>query len=309
MKRKDFYFPAEDGRDISAVRWLPDNEKVKAVIQLNHGMAEHKERYEYFAEKLTDNGFAVYIHDHRGHGKTARDEEELGHFDDKNGWSKVLSDIHILTLKIKKDYPSLPFFLFGHSMGSVLVRDYIATYDEDIKCVVLSGTAKNPGLLGKIGVKLAKFEELRIGKRGKSKLMNALTFGDFNKKFKPVRTEFDWLSRDEKQVDKYINDPYCGFICSAKFFQDMIKGTLEVNNPEKINGINKNLHIYIMSGTADPVGGYDKGVKKIYNDYKNAGIKNVTLKLYEGARHELLNEINKDEIISELIDYLKMLLK
>jgi alpha-beta hydrolase superfamily lysophospholipase len=186
-------------------------------------------------------------------------------------------------------------------MGSVLVRDYITLFDENLAGVILSGTAQNPGLLGKLGVKLAKLEELRLGKRGKSKLLNALTFGDFNKKFKPNRTDFDWLCRDNEQVDKYINDPLCGFICTTKFFQDMIQGTLDVNKFEKIDNIDRELNIYIMSGTADPVGGYSKGIKKIYNSYKSRGIENITLKLYKNARHELINEINKDEIINDLI--------
>ncbi len=306
MKREDFYFPATDGKDISAIKWSPDKiDNIKAIIQLNHGMAEHKARYEYFANKLTNEGFIVYIHDHRGHGKTAKNESEIGYFTDKNGWEQVVEDIHSLTIKIKKDYPNLPFFLFGHSMGSVLVRDYITKFDENLNGAILSGTAQNPGLLGKAGVKIAKLEELRLGKHGKSKLLNALTFGDFNKKFKPNRTDFDWLGRDNKQVDKYINDPLCGFICTTKFFQDMIKGTLDVNKLEKIDSINKDLKIYIMSGTADPVGGYSKGITKIYNVYKSRGIKNITLKLYKDARHELINEINKDEIISDLINWLK----
>jgi len=306
MKREDFYFSAEDGKDISAIKWSPENQNdIKAVIQLNHGMAEHKERYEYFAQKLTDEGFVVYIHDHRGHGKTAKDESEIGYFTDKDGWNTVVKDIYSLTTKIKSEYSDLPLFLFGHSMGSVLVRDYITQFNEKLSGVILSGTAQNPGLLGKAGIKIAKLEEFRIGKKGKSKLLNALTFGDFNKKFKPNRTDFDWLGRDNEQVDKYINDPLCGFICTTKFFQDMIKGTLDVNNSQKIDNINRDSKIYIMSGTADPVGGYSKGIKKIYNAYKSAGIENITLKLYENARHELLNETNKDEIIGDLINWMK----
>jgi alpha-beta hydrolase superfamily lysophospholipase len=302
MKEEKFYFPAEDGKDISAIKWLPDNESsIKAIIQLNHGMAEHKERYFYFAEKLVNEGFVVYIHDHRGHGNTAKNESEIGHFADKNGWNKVVKDIHTLSVKIKNDYPNLPFFLFGHSMGSVLVRDYITMFNENLSGVILSGTAQNPKLLGKIGIKIAKIEEMRLGKKGKSKLLNALTFGDFNKKFKPKRTDFDWLSRDNEQVDKYINDPLCGFICSTKFFQDMIKGTIDVNNKNKINNINKELPIYIISGSSDPVGGYGKGVKEIFDTYKNNGIGNTSFKLYKNGRHELLNEVNREEIINDLI--------
>ena len=306
MQTKKFIFKAKDNKDIFAIKWSPDNESdIKAVIQLNHGMSEHKERYEYFAQKLVKEGFVVFIHDHRGHGETALDESELGYFADKDGWSKVVKDIHTLTLNIKKEYPEIPFFLFGHSMGSVLVRDYITKYNERLNGVIIFGTASNPGLLGKVGIKIAKLESLRLGKKGKSKLLNALTFGDFNKKFKPNRTDFDWLSRDEKNIDKYINDSFCGFICSNKFFEDMIKGTLEVNDFKKIDNIDKENHLYIASGSNDPVGGYSKGVKKIYKAYKAVGLKKITLKLYSSGRHELLNETNRDEIIYDLILWMK----
>jgi len=310
MQTKKFIFKAKDNKDIFAIKWSPDNESdIKAVIQLNHGMAEHKERYEYFAEKLVEKGFVVYIHDHRGHGETAIDESEIGYFSAENGWTKVVEDIHFLTIKIKKEYPDLPIFLFGHSMGSVLVRDYITQYDENFAGVIIFGTASNPGLLGKIGIKITKIEKFRLGKKGKSKLLNALTFGDFNKKFKPNRTDFDWLSRDNNSVDKYINDPYCGFICTTKFFEDMITGTIAVNNLEKIDNINRDTNIYIASGASDPVGAYSKGVRKIYDAYKARGINHLTLKLYSSARHELLNETNKDEIINDLIIWMDSLVK
>lgn len=309
MQTKKFIFKAKDNKDIFAIKWSPDNESdIKAVIQLNHGMAEHKERYEYFAGILVKKGFVVYIHDHRGHGETAIDESEIGYFSAIDGWNKVVEDMHILTKKIKNVYPKLPLFLFGHSMGSVLVRDYITQYDEDLAGVIIFGTASDPKILGKVGLKIAKIEKFRIGSKGKSKLLNALTFGDFNKKFKPNRTDFDWLSRDNASVDKYINDPYCGFICTTKFFEDMIEGTLLVNDPKKIDNINRDTNIYIASGASDPVGGYSKGVRKIYNAYKSRGIIHLTLKLYSSARHELLNETNKDEIIDDLINWMDFLI-
>ncbi len=306
MKEKRFEFKSSyDNKSISAVKWFPEKKvPILGIVQLNHGMAEHKERYKPFAEFLTKHGFIVYIHDHRGHGKTAKDESEIGYFAPKNGWDIVVDDIHTLTLKIKRKYPNIPLFLFGHSMGSLLVRDYITKFDENLSGVILSGTAGNPKILGKVGLKIAQTEASRLGPKRRSKLLTYLTFGNFNKKFKPTRTHFDWLSRDNQQVDQYIKDPFCGFICTVSFFQDLIKGTISINKEEKIKKIKKDLPILILSGSLDPVGRNTKGVKQVYKNYRKQGINNITLDFYKNARHELLNEINRINIMEDILSWI-----
>jgi alpha-beta hydrolase superfamily lysophospholipase len=288
-------------------------------------MAEHKERYKYFAEKLTAEGYAVFINDHRGHGKTAKDESEIGFFASKDGWNLVVEDMMSFTTEIRKDYPLTPLFLFGHSMGTLLVRTYLYKYDnmkiksklqyketqeqheerikKEIKGVLLSGSPSDPKLLGKIGLGVARAETLR-GKRKKSNLMNNLTFGTYNKKFKPNRTEFDWLSRDNENVDRYVNDPLCGSIFTASFFKDMLVGIKLVYKKDAFESFNKDLPLYILSGDDDPVGNYSKGVNSLYQRFKKAGVKDLTLKLYSKGRHEMLNETNKDEVISDILNWI-----
>jgi len=232
-------FKASDNKQIQAYKWLPE-EKIKGVLQVSHGMAEHAMRYEGFAEFLNANGYALYANDHRGHGKTAGNVENLGYFADKNGWDLVVEDMHLLTQKIKEEQPNVPVFLFGHSMGSFLSRDYISQYGQDVQGVILSATAGDPGFLGKIGVFVAKMQSLIKGKKNFSNLLDKLSFGEFNKPFEPSRTAFDWLSRNEKEVDKYVNDPYCGTVFTSGFFVDLLTGILKINQMNCIKKTPKN---------------------------------------------------------------------
>ncbi|MBN1251387.1 MAG: lysophospholipase [Bacteroidales bacterium] len=303
MKTSEFKITTSENIEIHVFEWLPETE-IKAVLQISHGMAEHAERYANLAEFLTNNGFAVYANDHRGHGKTAGTVENLGFFAENNGWDLVMQDMHKLTQEIAKRNSEKPIFLFGHSMGSFLSRYYITQYAVDIKGVIISGTGGHPGLLGQVGLFLTKMLILFNGKRSPSPLMTKLSFGEFNKPFKPNRTEFDWLSRDKAQVDKYIADPFCGTIFSLGFFKDMLSGLLYVSAQESINKIDKNLPIYLFSGANDPVGVNGKGVNEVYNKFKNAGINDVSIKLYENARHEMLNETNKDEVYTDILNWM-----
>ena len=201
MKTETFFFDGSDKAKIFSYKWSPDDGiKIAGAVQIAHGMAEHAARYERFAAFLTSNGFVVYANDHRGHNKTAGSLENTGFFADKNGWALVVEDMHILTGKIKEQNPGLPIFLFGHSMGSFLSRNYIYTYPDEFTGVILSGTGGNPGLLGKVGKMIAGIEKSIKGPRHRSTLLNGLSFGSFNKPFKPNRTDFDWLSRDDDEI-------------------------------------------------------------------------------------------------------------
>jgi len=306
MESKDCTFKTDDEAEIFCHQWFPKNKKrIKGVVQIAHGMAEHSKRYRRFAEALTQEGFAVYANDHRGHGKTAGSLENVGYFADENGWDLVVNDMHKLTQIIKDNHPGVPVFLFGHSMGSFLSRNYIFLFGHEIKGVILSGTGGNPGLLGKIGYLVAKNESKKHGKKFRSPKLKELSFGKFNNAFKPNRTEFDWLSRDDAEVDKYVKDPYCGGDFTARFYEDLLTGINAINNMKNIKRIPKDLPIYLFSGEKDPVGNKTKGVKQVFKSYQKAGIRDVTLKFYEDGRHEMLNETNRKEVFKDVITWLK----
>ena len=288
-------FTATDGKDIHYLSWIPKAE-TDAVVQIVHGMAEHTARYEHFAKFLNRQGYTVYANDLRGHGKTAGEVKNLGHFADENGWFRAVEDVYELTEIIKKKEPGKPIVLFGHSMGSFFARTLTILYPGTYSAVVLSGTAANPGILGIIGKFIAKRAVKKKGPGMRNEKLDQMSFGSYGKSFEPNRTKFDWLSRDAKQVDAYIDDPYCGFICTSKFFEDMLTGLAFVNKKSEVAKMQKNTPLLLVSGTRDPVGDFGKGVRKVYQQYNDIGIQDVTIKLFEGARHEILNETNRNEV-------------
>ena len=304
MKFNEFTFKSEDGKEIYGCKWVPAK-KPTAILQIAHGMAEHINRYGGFAEALTNEGFAVYGNDHRGHGKTEKSIEDLGYFADENGWDKVVRDMKLLTETAEKDFSGIPVFLFGHSMGSLLSRNYIMEYGKNLKGVILSGTAGDPGLLGKIGSIIAKSELKKNGKKARSPKLDDLSFGTFNKAFRPNRTKFDWLTRDNTEVDKYVNDDYCGGIFTVGFFNDLLRVIARINQKSNIAKILKTLPVYLFSGEKDPVGKNTKSVMSVVKSFKKTGITDVTVKFYKDARHDMLNEINKEEVHKDIIGWLK----
>lgn len=305
MKSENFTFNDGEGVQIFTNKWSPDDgNAIKGIVQVAHGMAETGARYERFAKVLTENGYAVYVNDHRGHGKTAGSVENVGYLGDNDGFDWLVKDMHQLTGIIKKENPDKPVILFGHSMGSFLSQRYIQLYGDELKGVILSGSNGKQGLLLKVGKFVAKGEIKKIGKKGKSEKLNNMSFGSYNNSFKPVRTDFDWLSRDEKEVDKYINDPYCGGIFSAQFYFDFLTGLMEIEKNENIEKVPKNLPICIFSGALDPVGNQGKGVLKLIEAYKRHNITNIKYKLYEGGRHEMLNETNREEVMKDVVEWI-----
>lgn len=305
MSCTDFTFLTNDGVTIFYKKWETEsNTTPKGVIQIAHGMAEHIERYDLFAEALIQEGYVVYGNDHRGHGKTGKNANLMGFFAEENGFDLVVEDMFQLTNIIKKDYPNKPIFLFGHSMGSFLTRRYIQTHGDQLTGVILSGTGGNPGLIGQIGMGIAKLEMKRKGKRTSSSLMNRLTFGSYNKAFTPARTEFDWLTRVDSEVDKYIEDPLCGGIFTAGFFYDLVSGVAKVNKHSANLKIPKDLPMYFLAGDQDPVGNFSKGILQAADMYIKLGIQDVTVKLYQDSRHEILNESNKEDVFADVINWL-----
>lgn len=306
MSRSQFTYTTSDDRKINAYCWEPEEKlPIKGIVQLSHGMSEHIKRYDAFSRFLNQNGFIVYGNDHRGHGNSVTAPDDRGYFADKNGFEFVVDDMFRLTAIAKNEHPNLPIFIFGHSMGSFLTRRYMVKYGKHINGVVLSGTGGDQGLLGKIGLQLAKIEKRRIGARTPSKLLDKLIFGNFNKFIKNPRTTFDFLTSDEAGVDAYIGDEHCGFIESAGFYADLLYGINLVHKKEQIERIPKALPIFLIAGTEDPVGDFGSGVQEVYKSYISQQLSDVTLRLYEKSRHELLNEWNKNEVYHDVLTWIE----
>jgi alpha-beta hydrolase superfamily lysophospholipase len=300
MQSSAFQLAAPDGVAVHVYRWLPERPP-KAVIQIAHGLAEHAGRYARVAEALTASGYAVYADDHRGHGRTARSPQELGFFAARQGWQHCIDDLWLLTRRIAADHAGLPVLLLGHSMGSAMAQDFMAQHAEALAGVVLSGSGGKPPALAAIGRVVARIERLRVGPRGVSALIHQLAFAPFNKKFAPNRTDADWLSRDEAEVDKYVADPLCGFRASVQLWIDLLDAIAAINAPGAASRIAKRLPIFVIAGASDPVSDGTKGLRSMLDAYRAAGLERVSHRFYEGARHELLNETNRDEVTRDLI--------
>ena len=301
MQSSSFTLTTPDGTDVYVYRWLPDGPP-KAVIELVHGVVEHAGRYERFAGRLTEHGYAVYAPDHRGHGRTSGTR---GTFGPRDGWQAVVDDIHTVMTRAREEQPGLPTFLLGHSMGSFLARAYASRYGSELSGLVLSGTAGSAGPLGNVGVLVATTQARLRGHEHASGLMNTLVFGQYNAAFKPVRTEFDWLSRDPDEVDKYVDDPDCGFVFSASGFADMLKVLGSVNDDRVASRIPKDLPIHLVAGDQDPVGRQGRGPRAVAEQLRRLGVRDVTMTLWPGARHEILNETNRDDVEAEIVRWLE----
>ncbi|MFA7643527.1 MAG: alpha/beta fold hydrolase, partial [Sphaerochaetaceae bacterium] len=271
------------------------NHNIHSVVQIFHGMAEHGGRYDRFATYLNSLGIAVYAQDHRGHGLTASDDD-LGWFAQRGGWTRVLDDGHELGKLVSQLHPGKDLFLFGHSMGSFMVRALIAVHPELYAGAIICGTGAGQGLMGKIGKFIARTRSLVQHGRRPDKLLDKLSFGAFGKAFQPQKTNFDWLSRDEQEVKAYVDDPLCGFVCTSRFFVDLLDGIEMANDRRLAARIPKDMPLHIISGGNDPVGDFGKGVRKVHAMYRKVGIADLSWNIVKGARHELLNETNREDI-------------
>lgn len=301
MSRSEFYYDSSDGKTkIHAIKWIPENE-IKAVMQISHGMLEHIERYEEFAEYMADHGVLVTGNDHIGHGNSVLGEEYRGYFGEEDGNMVLIKDMHALMGIIKDQYPDKPYFILGHSMGSFLTRQFITLYGNEIDGTVISGTGQQPLGVIKFGMLVTKLIALFKGWNYRSKFVNFLALGGNNNKFKPARTKFDWLTRDDDIVDDYISDSRINFIFTLNGFYNMFNGMLRMNEQEKLEQIPKDLPLTFISGENDPVGRFGKDVIKVFNLYKNLKLSNISMKLYKGDRHEVLNELDREQIFEEIL--------
>ncbi len=299
----DFTFTSRrDGTEIHVHRWLPDGAP-RALVQIAHGMGEHARRYASLAEALTGRGYAVYANDHRGHGRSILPGHEPGHMGDGDAFHDAVADVVTLAQQLR-DQHDAPLALMGHSMGSFMVQATLSDHPGLVDAAILSATNGRPPPIAAAGRVIARIERRLRGKAGKSPIIDALSFKDFNRKFKPNRTDFDWISRDQAEVDAYIADPLCGFIASNQSWISMLDALPELTSAARLSRIPRSLPIYIFSGTSDAVGEMGAGVMRLVHAYADAGLQRVTVKLYPGGRHEMLHETNRDEVIADLIRWL-----
>ncbi len=303
--KKQIIFASSSGlSDIYAETYFPaENIQKKGVVQIAHGMAEHHERYEDFIAFLNKNGFIVYINDHLGHGKSVTSNNELGYFGKKDGYVYLVEDMKALSDIAKEENPDLPFVLFGHSMGSMLARLYTEKYGENLDGVIYCGTT-GPNAAASAGIALTKIITKIKGDHYRSELINNLAFGAYNNKFKPARTAFDWLTTDNNIVDKYIDDPYCGFLFTANGYRDLMTLISVISRADWYTSVPDNLPVYLIAGNDDPVGAYGKGIKTVYNGLYDSKHDNVSMKLYDGMRHEILNEHGKEEVYNDILEWI-----
>jgi alpha-beta hydrolase superfamily lysophospholipase len=302
MRADTFTFKAEDQKELFVYRFRPDEgAPVKAFVHIAHGMAEHAARYARVAEALVGAGYAVYANDHRGHGKTGAGE--LGWLG-PDGFRRAVQDLVQLLVFEKAENPGAPAVIFGHSMGSYMVQAFLIENGSQVRAAVLSGTGGKPPAIASAGRVVARIERMRVGARGVSGLLQSLSFDDFNKAFRPNRTAFDWLSRDEAEVDKYIADPLCGFPVSTQLWIDLLDGLGDIARPDRQAKVPRDLPIYVFAGSEDPVGARTKSVEQLLGAYGRAGVLDVAHKFYPGARHETLNETNRDEVTRDLVAWL-----
>jgi alpha-beta hydrolase superfamily lysophospholipase len=294
-----------DGESICYYKWEA-NPKVpfKGLVQIAHGLGEHAGRYDHIAHMLQDQGYAVYANDHRAHGKTAEIKRLFGFYDGKEYFEDCVEDMYVLSRLMKTERPDSKFILFGHSMGSLLSRKYVTKYADELDALILSGTASFIKGLGNIGLVTATTVTAFRGRARGNAFLKSFFFGEFNKKFKPNRTQLDWISSDEVQVDLFEEDPYRVEDFSLGVFLDVIKNSKALNKPEAFKATPAHLPILMFSGDHDPVGEMGKGVTRVANQYKQRGINDFTFNLYKGGRHEMLNEVNGEQVRESLVHWL-----
>lgn len=302
--KNEFTYPSSDGRtNIHAIEWTPEGE-IRGILQIAHGMVEFIDRYDRFARFMADHGFVVVGNDHLGHGSSVVSEENLGFFADGDGNKCVISDLHKLMLLTKRKYPNQPYFFLGHSMGSFLARQFACYFGHSLTGVILLGTSYTPEALIITGKTLCKAVAAAKGWHYRSDLLFNMVFGSNDKPFEPARTRNDWLTKDEAIVDAYNANPLNNFRFTANGYYHLFRSIEMCQKPANMARIPKDLPIFLVSGALDPVGGQGEGVRQTFEAYQKAGLTDVTMKLYEGDRHEILNELDHDLVDNDLLNWM-----
>ena len=304
VKISDFRFKSSDGiHEIHGRQWIPEG-PVKGVVQLVHGVAEYIQRYHDFGVFLAKNGYVAVGDDHLGHGYSVANPSELGWFAEKDGWKLIVEDEKKLHDLLTAWYPGVPMVLMGHSMGSFMARTYLGFYPQDFTACVLSSTGWQPAVVCRAGMAMAKAEIDKFGSRVHSEKLQNMAFGSYLKGIENPIGSNDWITRDESIIRRYDNDPLCGFAVSTGLMYDMMSGLNIICRDNHLEKMNKNLPILFLSGAADPVGAWGKGVKKTAAKFRWVAMHDVTVKLYPGARHEMLNELNKQEAMRDILAWI-----
>ena len=300
IRHNEYSFASTTGvADIYVQSWIPEDMPLKGIFQMVHGMAEYSGRYDGMARVIAADGWAVFMHDHAGHGKSISKPDDLGYFGESGGDKALVEDTHKVTLLAKENCPDLPVILFGHSMGSFVVRAYAAVYGNALSGLIACGTSgANPGAA--IGSKLASFIAKRKGSHYRSDFINKLAFGSYNKKFTDAKTGFEWLSKNPENVAAYCADDMCGYKFTATGYRDLFNLLAGISGADWYRRVPKNLPIYLIAGDMDPFGSFVKGVTEVFDKLKGTG-HTVDIKLYKGLRHEIHNEKEKDEVYSDIL--------
>ena len=309
MNTTNFTFLSNDGKTaVHAVKWTPADDEIKAILQISHGMVEFIERYTVFAEYLTNHGYLVVGHDHIGHGQSVASKADWGYFCEENPSDIVVADMHKLRILIQEEYPNVPYFMLGHSMGSFMLRKYLAIHHENLRGAVIMGTGFIPEKLTSLAMMLTTLVTKLKGSKYRSKLIQSLAFGADYKGFDMTgeKPENSWLTKDVEIVKAYYNEPRCTYMFTVNGYKGLFEAVNFSCNPENVAKISKKLPLFIVSGEQDPVGGLGKGVKHVYDMHKNSGALDVTYKLYENDRHEILNETDRQTVFEDILSWMNV---
>ncbi len=301
IKKEEFYFDSRDGvHKLHAVKWSPEITMPVCIVHIVHGMSEHIDRYDEFARFLAGKSIMVVGDDHLGHGKSVNPGEPYGYFCKDDAPGVLVQDEHRLKKTVQKLYPGIPYIILGHSMGSFITRNYMLRYGTDVDGVILCGTGMQSKFLLHVAKVLAAVQRVFCGQKHKSGLINAVAFGRYNRRIQNPKTHVDWLSRNEENVARYIEDPLCGFTFTVNGFAALFQLIRNLYDSEKLKKMPKELPVLFISGEEDPVGNYGKRVQHVYQSYKDIGMENVQIKLYPDDRHELLNEVDREVVYGDI---------
>ena len=303
MNKEHFTYASKDGKTkIHAIRWEPGTE-VKAVLQISHGMTEYIDRYDEFAAYLTERGIVVVGNDHLGHGESVQSDKHYGFFAQENGNRVLLNDIHRLHMMTAKTYSDVPYFLLGHSMGSFLARQYLCIHGEELDGAIIMGTGYQPGPVTAFGMGLCRLVAKLKGWDYRSTLIDAMAFGGYNKGFGKLSGK-EWLSRNTENVEKYMKDEWCMFRFTLNGYYNLFYSINKLSHKEYVESMPHDLPVFFVAGEEDPVGQFGKGVQKVFGQFQKLGMENISCKLYPKDRHEILNEIDRQDVYEDIYRFM-----
>lgn len=307
MAKRTFTFLSADKKtQIHGVRWDPEGEEIRGILQITHGMVEYIERYEGFAEFLNEKGYLVVGHDLLGHGESVTSQKEWGFFDETPGGDVLVEDMHTLRNMMQEQYPNVPYFMLGHSMGSFLLRKYLCIYHDDLRGAIIMGTGDQPDAAVKFGRGLCRFLAGIFGWHHRSGLVNTLAFAGNGNKFRGENEKNSWLTKDREVVRAYSENPKCTFVFTLNGFYMLFDTIWYDNQPENLQRMPKKLPLFFVSGENDPVGNFGKGVRSVYDRYEKLGMQDITWQLYADDRHEILNELDKEKVYQDLYSWMEV---